>query len=240
MPRSANTPDDIRAALVSVEDQIHLAAEGSAGGRALGGLQGAALRGSMENLRKVNELPYSLYIFGNVSAERKDELEEDTVIGASEEKGGEKAKSGSFLRISEAIKMASVLHHMYYGGNGRFQEETPWYAPYVRYAVKNGIIQSGEFSDCNEFATRAEMAHIFANCVPRAEFPTINYISDIPDVSENIGYGDNIYLLHRAGVLVKSDKKSNYYPDSLITKTEAAAIIGRIATPSDRKRILNI
>lgn len=232
VPARNNISDDPRAAPPGDGEPARQAAGVLAGVKT----QAPALRGSIDNLRKVSELPYSLYVFGHASVSRKEDTEEDAGPGASDESKSVRKQAGKYLRLSEAIKMASVLHQIYYGGSGRFPEETPWYAPYVQYAIKSGIIQSGEFSDYNEYATRAETAYIFSNCVPKAEFPIINHITDIPDVTESIGYGDSIYLLHRAGVLTRNDRKSGFHPESMMTKAEAAAIIGRIATPSDRKR----
>lgn len=235
---TADLPDGARAVALSNEELARLTSDSIAGGKVLSAFSANTLRGSMQNLEKVNELPYALYIFGTVNPDSKGEFEEEGNIAVSEEPGAWKTKPSEFLRISEAIKMAAVLHNIYYGGSGRFPQETPWYNPYVRYAIKNGIIKNGVFGDYNELATRAETAYIFSGCVPKAEFPIINFVSDIPDVTESIGYGDSIYLLYRAGVLTKSRKEDSFYPESMITKTEAASIIGRIATPDDRKRFL--
>ncbi len=191
--------------------------------------------GSMVNLSKVTELPYSLYVFGQAKAEGKDDTDEEIAFDTTEKSGTERKQTIEYLRLSEAVKMAVVLHNIYYGGSGQFPEETPWYAPYVRYAVKNGIIENGEFDNYTEYATRAETAYIFSNSVPKAELPILNHITEIPDVVENAGYGASIYLLFRAGVLKKSGGDISFYPERLITTTEAATIIGRIATPADRK-----
>lgn len=231
-------PDNAQLVAFTDEELTRLTADSMTGGKALGALSANTLRGSMLNLQKVNELPYSLYIFGNVIPDRRGNFEETADPALSVETSIRKTGPTEFLRISEAIKMASVLHNIYYGGSGRFPQETPWYEPYVRYAIKNGIIKNNAFDDYNELATRAETAYIFAGCVPRAELPMINIVSDIPDVSEAFGYGDSVYLLYRAGVLTNGNKTDSFYPERMITKTEAATIIGRIATPGDRKRIL--
>lgn len=219
------------------EEFIKLATQVLAGMKAQNEVA-AARRGDILNLSKIHELPYSLYLFGNVKAETKGTGDDGADLTIEENNKAALKAPQLYLHLSEAVKMASVLHNIYYGGSGHFPEETPWYAPYVRYALKNGIIKNGEFTDYNEFATRAETAHIFSGSVPEAELPVINYIYDLPDVSETIGYGGAVYRLFRAGVLVRKDKHDSFHPDSLLTKTEAAAIIGRIATPDDRKRVI--
>jgi hypothetical protein len=234
MMRTTDLPDNARAIALTDNELTRLAVDTLAVGRGQGASPGITLPGDMANLRKVNELPYSLYIFGSVNTDRKYDSKEDE-IAVSDESGKARTGSSQFLRISEVIRMAAVLHNIYYGGSGRFPEDTPWYIPYVRYAIKNGIINNDEFSDYNDYATKAETAYIFSNCVPEAEFPIINYVSDLKDVTETFGYGDSIYLLYRAGVLRKAGKNASFYPERMITRTEAATIIGRIASPEDRK-----
>lgn len=192
--------------------------------------------GNLANLEKISQLPYALYVFGHIPPKPFGGLEGGEVpliLYHSMEAAA--ASSSLFLRLSEAIKMACVLHDLYYGGSGLFEEDVPWYRAYVRYAVGYGIIYADDFTNYNDFATRAEAAYIFSNCVPRAEFPVINDITQLPDVDENIKFSDSIYLLYSAGVLTGNDGVGNFYPRSLLTRSEAASIIGRIATPADRK-----
>jgi hypothetical protein len=194
-----------------------------------------AAAGSIANLQKITELPYSLYLFGPAVSQKRGENEDDGVEPIEREEAPSE-NSADFLRLSEAVKMAAVLHHIYCGGNGYFEEETPWYLPYVRYAVHYGIIRQGEFDDYNEYATRAEAACIFSGSVPASALPAINRVGAIPDVDAQLGYGERIYLLLKAGVFTPAGSGGFFYPERLLTRSEAAAIIGRIATPSDRKR----
>jgi hypothetical protein len=193
-----------------------------------------AAGGDFKNLKKITELPYALYLFGPaVSKVREDydEEEDDTAAGKAKPQS---SSNSSFLKLGEAVRMAAVLHNIYRGGTGHFEEETPWYLPYVRYAIRHGIVRAGEFEDYTEYATRAEAAYIFSGSVPAAEFPVLNHVTDIPDVDEHMGYGDRIYRLLRAGVITAGNG-SCFYPDRILTREEAAAVIGRIATPTDRK-----
>ena len=50
-------------------------------------------------------------------------------------------------------------------------------------------------------------------------------------------YADAVYLLYRAGVLTGSDSAGTFRPDSTIKRSEAAAIVTRMADPSLRQRI---
>lgn len=191
--------------------------------------------GTMANLEKIMQLPYALYLFGP-DLPKSPKGPEDSGGPLVFYKNGKPSyrSSSSFLRLSEAIKMACILHNLYYGGSGLFKEEVPWYRVYVRYALRYEIINIDDFPNYNDFATRGEVAYIFSNCVPQAELPVINDRHLLPDVDENTKFAKSIYFLYRAGILTGSDG-SNFYPNDLLTRSEAASIIGRIATPADRK-----
>ena len=154
---------------------------------------------------------------------------------------------GGNLTIAEAIKMAAVVHKIYNGGDGSFTQGSPWYQVYVDYAIESGIISESLFAgQYGKYATRAEMASIFARCVPASQLQKINSVSYLPDVYTDRTYGDGVFLeaedifmLYRAGVLTGNDSKGTFRPFSDITRAEAAAIICRIVIPSERK-LLNL
>ena len=141
--------------------------------------------------------------------------------------------SGNIL-LSEALKMACVVHHIYNGGNGVFTQGEPWYQVYIDYATRNGIIRSNDFADFTKPATRAEMAYIFRNAVPEDELEVINDIKSIPDIVES-RYKDEILSLYRAGILTGIDEYGAFLPESYITRAEAAAIMTRVVLPTERK-----
>lgn len=140
------------------------------------------------------------------------------------------------ITIAEAIAMAARLHNICMSGSGEFTQGTPWYDVYVNYAIENGIIRNDDFRDYSLKATRAEMAYIFASAVPKT-LVKINNVGSIPDVNENTKYHDSIFLLYRAGVLTGNDASGTFAPDTEITRAQAAAIITRIAIPSERKTL---
>lgn len=148
---------------------------------------------------------------------------------------GKRFNPNGLVTIAEALTMASRLHNLYYGGDGKFTQLSPWYTGYSFYSVATGIIEWGEFTeaDMNRPATRAEMAHIFARTMPE-ELLKINNINKLPDVAPGDRYAGDIYALYRAGVLTGSDKRGTFYPNTTITRAAAAAIIARIADPETR------
>ena len=143
------------------------------------------------------------------------------------------------LTVAQAIKLASCLHSIYTTGTaGSFSPGTPWYQPYVDYALKSGIISS-PYPDYNVNATRAEFAVILSKALPDEALTAINTIGDnqIPDVLISYTYGPSVYKLYKAGVLTGSDSAGTFYPDSFITRDAVAAIIARMAIPSLRQKV---
>lgn len=141
------------------------------------------------------------------------------------------------LSVAEAIVMADRVHQIYNTGDSTLKNGTPWYQTYVDYAISNGIIKSGDFSDYGAKITRAQMAYIFANALPKSELAAKNNVSSLPDVKKTDKYGSYIFDLYNAGVLTGSDVYGTFNPNSEIARYEAAAIIARIAIPSQRQDV---
>ena len=105
------------------------------------------------------------------------------------------------ISIGSAIALACRLHSIYYTGEGNFVQGNPWYQVYVDYALENGIITQGQFTDYNANATRREFAAILARALPAEALPAINTVEDgeIPDLAAGSANYDDIYMLYRAG-----------------------------------------
>ena len=113
-----------------------------------------------------------------------------------------------------------------------------WYDGYLNYCVKNRIVSSDEYSSLDAYATRAQIAHIFAKAT--SDFAVVNDIDYdyIPDVSERSEYADEILALYRAGILTGDERTRAFRPSDTITRAEAAAIISRVALPTTRIKIV--
>jgi len=142
------------------------------------------------------------------------------------------------LTIAEAIKIAAVLHKGYHTGLMDFPQGSPWYAPYLEYALDNGI-PVGAYRNLNASATRSDFAVIIAGALPDEALTPINRIADgsIPDVLEIYSYGQAVYKLYRAGVLTGVNSAGVFYPGRTLRRAEAAAIISRIADANTRVRL---
>lgn len=142
------------------------------------------------------------------------------------------------VTIGETIKLAAVLHSIYSSGEADFPSASPWYKPYVDYALENEIINAA-YKEYNNAIVRSEFAMIFAKALPAEALAAINTVNDgdVPDVPMSYSYSDAVYLLYRAGVLTGSDSKGNFTPNTTIKRSEAAAIVTRMANASYRKSI---
>lgn len=156
-----------------------------------------------------------------------------TELGIIEGMGGDIFAPDASLKLSEAIKMGSILHGM---DDSNVADTDPWYRPYVEYAKNNGIIEPEDFPDLERPATRAEMAYIFFHSA--GELTEINIIESLPDVRETDVYGREIFTLYRAGVLMGIDSQKTFKPEAKITRAEAATIIVRTAV-TDRRITFN-
>lgn len=134
---------------------------------------------------------------------------------------------GTYLTIAQALVVADKIHCEYETGTviaASANHSGKWYQFFVDYAIEHGIIKAGEFTDYDAYATRAEMVHIFAHCLPDSEFEALTVVEALPDVKESDKYGEEIFLFYRAGILSGSDKQGTFHPASKILREEAAAI----------------
>ncbi len=74
------------------------------------------------------------------------------------------------LTVAEALVMACRVHQIYSEGKSTLENGSPWYQPYVDYAVSQGIVAPSDFKDYTAKITRAEMAYVFYNALPQSCF----------------------------------------------------------------------
>lgn len=142
------------------------------------------------------------------------------------------------VTLAETIATAARAHNIYSGGDGIIENNgAKWYDGAVSYALTNGIIQSGDFTNYNLNATRSQVAYIFANVLPKTEFKVLNYMDWLPDDTDNNieeAYRSSVYFLYGAGVLTGSDQYGTFNGRSFISRAEAAILITRVVIPSER------
>ncbi len=165
----------------------------------------------------------------------KTAYELDLVKGESESKF---SPAGS-VNIAAAITLACRLHSIYHTGKAEFVQGNPWYQVYVDYAVENGIIKAGEYTNMGAKATREQYATIMSKALPDSALQAINKVDDdaVPDVKMTDAHAAEIYKLYRAGILTGSDAKGTFNPQSDIKRAEVAALVTRMADTSLRKNV---
>ena len=111
-----------------------------------------------------------------------------------------------------------------------------WYDKYLDYAIKNSIMDDSQYfeEDYNKNITRAQLCEMIARAIPEEHFNAINDVKGIPDVLRDSRNSDVYLMLYKAGILLGSDDKGSFKPDSDIKRSEVAAIINRVALPENR------
>ena len=139
------------------------------------------------------------------------------------------------LTIGETIAIAARLHATYQGKGYTFPTGTPWYQPYVDYAIENGICSA--YPDYTAVISRASFAMILTNALPAEALQAKNTVEEngIPDVPSDANYHDAVYRLYRAGVLSGTDSSGTFAPFNQITRAEVSVILSNMVDPSMRK-----
>lgn len=175
-------------------------------------------------------------VFSDVSADDwyRDPVAECYEYGLMDGKDAGVFDPDGGLTIAEAIVMADQINSIYFTGAVTKPSGDPWYAGYVEYAVDNGIIDAGDFYDYDVGATRAQMAYIFANALPDAEYGVLAAVQSVPDVAPSDEYAYEIYKLYDAGILSGVDIYGTFLPNSDIRRCEAAVILRCVALQAER------
>ncbi|MDO5141493.1 MAG: S-layer homology domain-containing protein [Eubacteriales bacterium] len=141
------------------------------------------------------------------------------------------------LKVAEAVKLAVCLHQIYHTGQVTVARSQPWYQSYVEQALQSGILAAPR-SDYTAPATRAVFASVLAAALPAQALPAINTVPEgaIPDVAATASYAPPVYLLYRAGVLTGVGD-GRFLPHDTIKRSEAAAIVTRMADPGLRRSV---
>lgn len=192
-----------------------------------------AAKDSMDNFQKINT-------YTNQFNDVADNFWAASVIKLCYEYGfmygdGPRFNPQGELTVAEAIVMADRIHQIYTTGQSTLTNGDPWYQTYVDYAIDNGIVAAGDFTNYNAKITRAQMAYIFCNALPASALPEINTVTVLPDVNDSTPYAQEIMTLYTAGVLTGNDLYGTFYPDNNIIRAEAAAILARVALPTQRQ-----
>ncbi len=144
------------------------------------------------------------------------------------------------LTVAAAVKLAVCMNILYNGGNPNTDISVGtdvWYSTYMDYALNHGIIDTDLSGRQGEKITRSEYVYIFSKALPAEAFAEINNIpvGYIPDVKScNTAEEKAIYKFYRAGIVLGTDDKGTFKPNSNISRAEVATILVRMMDNSFR------
>ncbi len=193
--------------------------------------------GKMDNFKKINNYSENKFKDVSTSAWYAENVKTAYEFGLITGSGKTTFEPNGNITIAETITIADRIYSIYTGDRYVFASNDVWYQSYVDYAVRCGIINENQFSNYDKFATRAEFASIISNALPKDEFNAINNIEMdcIPDISNNVEYATDVYMLYNAGILSGNDKAGTFSPYSYIQRSEVSAIITRMVDKKLRK-----
>lgn len=161
-------------------------------------------------------------------------------MGLFSGKGDGRFAPNDNVTIAETIKLAAGLHAELTYGDYTFRQGTPWYKVYENYLNEAGDFPAMWMHDYNSPATRDQFARMMEgvlSLLPDDEqnknTVTDGAIPDVPNAADN----SDIYGLYRTGILIGSDNRGNFRPNSTILRSEVAAIMHRFIDPAQRKSI---
>lgn len=194
----------------------------------------ASATSGMGNFKEVKSAPH----FSDVSDADYNDVRVAYQYGIMEGKSSTIFDPTGNIKICEALTMACRVYFIYLGYT--FEMDTsrnPWYSDAVDWAIELNLIKEGQYKDYNAYATRADLADLFY-CLPTEEFPRINRISWISDVSPHEEYNiDYIYFLYNAGVLTGVSESGAFMPDAYIKRVDATRIVNRVILQENRKHV---
>ncbi len=138
------------------------------------------------------------------------------------------------MTIAETLTIACRIHDIYHGSNTDFSGGSPWYQPYIDYAIQNGIIRDGVYPDYSAKAKRFQFANIIYASLPSETWTVLNSVTELPDVKSTDWFSSTVFALYNAGILTGSDQYGTFNPHSTIKRSEIATIATRVAVPSSR------
>ncbi|MBQ7143708.1 MAG: S-layer homology domain-containing protein [Oscillospiraceae bacterium] len=140
------------------------------------------------------------------------------------------------VTAAETMVLACRLSDRVRGEEGEYPAADPWYQPYVDAAVSRGILAAGTVLEYSAAAPRWLFASLLCAALPAEQLEPVNAVELPPDVPEHASYAAAVLRLYRAGILKGNDEFGTFAPESPIQRCQMAAIVNRMADPSQRVR----
>jgi hypothetical protein len=133
----------------------------------------------------------------------------------------------SDITVAEAATLAARILSGYWDDGLSFISSGAWYAPYYEYLALWGVTPDS-FGSPQSAITRGDFARLMALSVPSdALSPALHTSVSRWDVTAIDSYYDAVVSLYLAGIITGSG--GEFSPDATLTRSEAAAIVSRIA-----------
>lgn len=137
------------------------------------------------------------------------------------------------VSLGQIIRAAVIINRVYGGYTGLLGENNGDYQLYADYAVEQGLIRKGEFTDLSREASRQEMAYILYNSLPAEELAPLKKIDSVTDMDMSYRYYDCALAMAEAGI-INLNGQNQYRPEDTATRAEAASIIDKLVYPASR------
>lgn len=153
--------------------------------------------------------------------------------------------AGEIVIFAGRIRSVFATGDTEWGSDDYRVEGEPPYLAYLRYLQAEGVLGYELDGDCaaGRPATRAQTAHVLANLLPEKALPLLHkdvvtegYATRqyIADVTEYTAYYDDILKLYTCGVSIGSDARGTFWPEAVLTRGAAAALLTRMVDPALR------
>lgn len=132
----------------------------------------------------------------------------------------------------EVITVAARIHAQYYQNEIEREDLFKnWYEPYVRYAYRNGLIDTDVVE--NVPADRQYTARIMSAVIDAEDMPALRGWKPFADVELENEYAEYIRQLYCAGI-IDGTGNNKFEPHSDLTRAQFAMFIHRILIPAER------
>ena len=148
----------------------------------------SAMAAGLSNFEKVNAYTPGQFEDGPADSWCADTVQAAYHYGLMNGKSETRFDPSGDLTVAQTIVMAARMHSIYNSGEADFETGTsPWYAPYLAYAMENGILE-GDLPAYDVPVQRSQFAVILGAALPDRELKAVNSIEEdsIPDVPEGV------------------------------------------------------
>ena len=142
----------------------------------------------------------------------------------------------SMLTAGACAALSVRIYALYHGLSPDLKASDPaqWYVPYMREAVKYGILPSGWKADA--VLTRKQALYLTFRTLPKQELSPLRKCMHIPGLFLDDPQIDEILCLYDAGILSGTDAYGRLDGDSRITRAQYITLLARLIDPKQRDK----